>query len=370
MIVSKISLKNYRNYDELNLKFCEGTNIIIGDNGQGKTNILESLYFLSLTKSYRTSDDYILIKNNKNNCKVSARVVEKKIPKKITISLNNSEKVISLNNNVIKKVSDFIGTFNIVMVSPEDIEIIKSSPLIRRNLLNIELSKLSRNYINVYNEYNKLLKMRNDYLKLLLTSNIADDRYFDVITDKLIDRAIYIYQERKKFIDDVNKHLSLIYKNISGIEGLSILYIPNIEIEDFNIESLEKKLKDQYTKYKNKEINLGMTIYGPHRDDFKIMIGNEDIKSFGSQGQQKIAVISLKISILKTFYERKQEMPVLLLDDIFSELDKKRKNKLINYINESGQVIITANDIRDINKKKLKDIKIFEIKDKNIIEKR
>ena len=198
MIVSKISLKNYRNYDELNLKFCEGTNIIIGDNGQGKTNILESLYFLSLTKSYRTSEDYILIKNDKNNCKVSARVVEKKIPKKITISLNNNEKVITLNNNIIKKISDFIGTFNIVMVSPEDIEIIKSSPLIRRNLLNIELSKLSRNYINIYNEYNKLLKMRNDYLKLLLTSNIADDRYFDVITDKLIDRAVYIYQERKK----------------------------------------------------------------------------------------------------------------------------------------------------------------------------
>ena len=370
MIVSKISLKNYRNYDELNLKFCEGTNIIIGDNGEGKTNILESLYFLSLTKSYRTTDDFILIKNNKTNCKVSARVVEKKIPKKISISLTNNDKKIYLNNTQVKKISDFIGTFNIVMVSPEDIEIIKSSPVVRRNLLNIELSKLSRNYINMHNEYNKLLKMRNDYLKLLLTNNIADDRYFDIITDKLVERAVYIYIERKKIIDDVNKYLSIIYENISGIKGLSILYMPNIEFDQYEEEYLKRKLKEQYIKFKNKEINLGMTVYGPHRDDFKIMIGNEDIKSFGSQGQQKIAVISLKISILKTYYERKENMPVLLLDDIFSELDKKRKNKLIDYINESGQVIVTANDIKDINKKKLKDIKIFEIKNKNIIEKR
>ncbi len=255
------------------------------------------------------------------------------------------------------------------MVAPEDIEIIKSSPIVRRNLLNIELSKLSKEYITMLNEYNKLLKMRNDYLKLLMTSSIADERYFDVITEKLIERAVYIYIERKKIIDEINNYLREIYKDISGIDDLFIEYIPNIELDDFENESLRKKIKYQYYKYKQKEISLGMTIYGPHRDDFKFYIGKEDIKNYGSQGQQKMAIISLKLSLIKVIYDRKKELPVLLLDDIFSELDRKRKNKLINYINDAGQVIITTNDIRDINKKKLKDIKIFEIKNKTIIEK-
>lgn len=369
MIVNKISLKNYRNYEKSIIKFNNGINIIIGDNAQGKTNILESIYFLALTKSYRTNDDRNLIQNNKESCTVIANIKVDNVPKKIQITLSNNLKKIFLNNYQIKKLSNYIGILNIVMVAPEDIEIIKSSPTIRRNLLNIELSKLSQEYIKIYNEYSKLLKMRNDYLKLLMTSSIADERYFDVITEKLIERAIYIYIERKSFIDDVNKYLTEIYSDISGIDDLHIEYIPNIELNIYDKEDLRKKLKHQYYKYKQKEISLGMTLYGPHRDDFKFYIGDEDIRNFGSQGQQKIAIISLKLSLIKVIYDRKNELPVLLLDDIFSELDRKRKNKLINYINNAGQVIITTNDIRDINMKKINNIKIFEIKNKTIIEK-
>ena len=369
MIVSKILLKNYRNYENAIIKFNKGVNIIIGDNAQGKTNILESIYFLSLTKSYRTTDDHNLIQNNKKNCKVSANIKVDNVPKKIEIIISDELKKIFLNNYQVKKISDYIGILNIVMVAPEDIEIIKSSPVVRRNLLNIELSKLSQEYIKIYNEYSKLLKMRNDYLKLLMTSSIADERYFDVITEKLIDRAVYIYIERKKIIDEINKYLKEIYYDISGINDLHIEYLPNIELVDYDEEELRKKIKFQYYKYKQKEISIGMTIYGPHRDDFRFYIENEDIRNYGSQGQQKIAIISLKLSLIKVIYNRKNELPVLLLDDIFSELDRKRKNKLINYINNAGQVIITTNDIRDINKKKLNNIKIFEIKNKTIKEK-
>ena len=255
------------------------------------------------------------------------------------------------------------------MISPEDIEVIKGSPQIRRNLLNIELSQISKEYIEIYNEYNKLLKMRNDYLKILQTNSIADFRYLDIITDKLVERAIFIYQSRKKIIDFINDKITDIYNNIISIDGLKVKYVPNIDLVDYDSEALRKKVKHTFYKNRQKEITLGMTVYGPHRDDFEFCIENNNIKYFGSQGQQKLAVIAFKLAFLQLLEEQLGKTPVLLLDDVFSELDKKRKNKLIEYINDAGQVIITTNDIRDINKKKIKSSKIFEIKDKKIVEK-
>ena len=369
MVVNQLILKNYRNYENIKLKFNKGINIIIGDNAQGKTNILESIYFLSVTKSYRTSDDFILINQNKEIAKISARIKDNTIPKTLEITINKRNKALFLNKTQIKKVSDFIGILNVVMMAPEDVNIIKGSPSDRRSLFNIELSKLSKEYILKYNEYNKLLKMRNDYLKLLMTNSIADYRYLEVINEKIIERAVYIYKERKKLIDDVNNYLSEIYKDISGIQDLNIQYIPNFEISEYTDEVLRKSLKHQYYKYNKKEILLGLTLYGPHRDDFEFRLGDKNIKYFGSQGQQKLAMISLKIAILEVFKSRTGKIPLLLLDDIFSELDRKKKNKLIDYINNCDQVIITTTDIRDINRKKIRNGKIFEIKNKNIIEK-
>ena len=369
MIISQISLKNYRNYESVKLKFNKGINIIIGDNAQGKTNILESIYFLSVTKSYRTSDDFMLVKQGKDNSVISAKIKDGNLPKKLDVVINKKNKNLFFNKTPIKKVSDFIGILNVVMMAPEDINIIKGSPSERRSLFNIELSKLSKEYILKYNEYNKLLKMRNDYLKLLMTNSIADPRYLEIINEKIIDRAVYIYIERKKIIDDINRYLSAIYKDIAGIEDLNILYVPNFEIADYNEEKIRKTLKYQYYKYNKKEIMLGITLFGPHRDDFEFKIGKNNIKIFGSQGQQKLAMISLKIAVLQVFKDRTGKVPLLLLDDIFSELDRKKKNRLIEYINDSEQVIITTTDIKDINRKKIKDGKIFEIKNKNVIEK-
>ena len=369
MIVSEILLKNYRNYENARVKFNSKINIIIGDNAQGKTNILESIYFLSITKSYRTSDDTILINSGKEFCKIIAKLKENKLSKKVEITLNKEKKNIIYNNSCIKRISDFIGIFKVIIMAPEDLDIIKGSPLLRRNLLNIELSKLSNEYIVKYNEYNKLLKMRNDYLKLLMANSIADYRYLDIITEKLIERAIYIYSERYKFIENINSKITDIYQSITGISDLTIKYIPNADIKNFDNESIRKALKHKLCKYREKEISLGMTIYGPHRDDFDFLLEKNDIKFYGSEGQQKLAIIALKLSLVYVFFERDGNMPVLLLDDIFSELDRKKKNKLIDYINNVGQVIITTNDIRNINKNKLIDTTVFEVKNKNIIEK-
>ena len=203
MRIDEISLQNYRNYEKINLKFNKNINIIIGDNAKGKTNILESIYFLSITKSYRTNEDINLINHGKNFFKIKGKIHDQRLVKKLEIDFTNKKKIF-LNGKEVKKLSNYIGIFNVIMISPEDIEVIKGSPQIRRNLLNIELSQISKEYIEIYNEYNKLLKMRNDYLKILQTNSIADFRYLDIITDKLVERAIFIYQSRKKIIDFIN----------------------------------------------------------------------------------------------------------------------------------------------------------------------
>ena len=237
MRIDEISLQNYRNYEKINLKFNKNINIIIGDNAKGKTNILESIYFLSITKSYRTNEDINLINHGKNFFKIKGKIHDQRLVKKLEIDFTNKKKIF-LNGKEVKKLSNYIGIFNVIMISPEDIEVIKGSPQIRRNLINIELSQISKEYIEIYNEYNKLLKMRNDYLKILQTNSIADFRYLDIITDKLVERAIFIYQSRKKIIDFINDKITDIYNNIISIDGLKVKYVPNIDLVDYDSEAL------------------------------------------------------------------------------------------------------------------------------------
>ena len=369
MILRKIKLVNFRNYANLNINFSKNINIIIGDNAQGKTNLLESIYTLALTKSYRTTNDANLIRNNQEKFIVVGEIKDSSVFKKLSVELHNNNKIVKLNDNIINKISDYIGNLYVILSSPDDLQIIKGSPSERRNFLNIEISQLSSNYIKKYNEFNKILKMRNDYLKLLLTNNLSDYSYLDILTNNLIERELDIYIERNNFINNINENLSKIYENIMDISNLKILYQPNIEINDFDRDNLREILKDKYKKNIKREILMGMTLYGPHRDDFTFIIEENDIKIYGSQGQQKIAFIALKFAEIPIFEEKTGTKPVILLDDIFSELDKKKKNRLMKYINDDYQVIITSNDTKDIGKEILMNSKIIKVKDGKIIEK-
>ena len=369
MILRKIKLVNFRNYANLNINFSKNINIIIGDNAQGKTNLLESIYTLALTKSYRTTNDANLIRNNQEKFIVVGEIKDNSVFKKLSVELHNNNKIVKLNDNIINKISDYIGNLYVILSSPDDLQIIKGSPSERRNFLNIEISQLSSNYIKKYNEFNKILKMRNDYLKLLLTNNLSDYSYLDILTNNLIERELDIYIERNNFINNINENLSKIYENIMDISNLKILYQPNIEINDFDRDNLREILKDKYKKNIKREILMGMTLYGPHRDDFTFIIEENDIKIYGSQGQQKIAFIALKFAEIPIFEEKTGTKPVILLDDIFSELDKKKKNRLMKYINDDYQIIITSNDTKDIGKEILMNSKIIKVKDGKIIEK-
>ncbi len=367
MILTKLKLINFRNYDVCDIKFNKKVNILIGNNAQGKTNMLESIYVLALTKSYRTNYDDNLKRKGSDNFKLKGELKVEKYFKKLEISVVNNDKKVFINDTNIKKISDYVTNLNVILFSPEDVETIKGSPATRRDLLNIEISQLYKQYINYYNEYNKILKMRNDYLKLMLTNSVSDYRYLDVLTSNLVDRATYIYKERMDFIDKINKNIGLIFYELTEVPNLKIVYENNLNIENLAIEEIKEKLLEKYNTNKQKEILAGMTLYGPHRDDFHFLIGENDIKIYGSQGQQRLAMIALKLSEISIFEEVAGTKPILLLDDIFSELDKNKKNRLINYINQDIQVIITANDTVGISKKLLENATIFKVENGKII---
>ncbi len=368
MILKKIKLVNYRNLVKQEIEFSKNINIFIGDNAQGKTNLLESIYFLALTKSYRTNDSNLINKDSLS-LKIKGDIRDSGVLKSLTVELSEDDKKVRINNNIVNKISDYITNLNVILVSPEDINILQGTPQERRNFLNIELSQISKNYIKKYNEYNKILKIRNNYLKMCYGNLNTDNRYLDSLTENLIEREIDIYQERNNFINLINKNVSKIYKDIIGIDNFKVIYETNIDFDNFDKEYLKEKITKKYKDSLNKEIENGMTLYGPHRDDIKFLIGEDDIKIYGSQGQQKVAIIALKLSEIPIFKDITGSNPIILLDDVFSELDVKTRNKLIKYIDEDIQVIITTNDTKGLNKKFIDSSKIFNVIKGKIIEK-
>ena len=284
------------------------------------------------------------------------------------ITINNGKKKYKIDNNEIKKTSDYISNINIIIFYPEDLEIIKGSPGIRRKFLNLELSQLYNNYYRVLNDYNKLLKIRNEYLKKLQKNLIIDQNYFEIITEYLIEKAIFIYRARNKFINKINEYSNDIFKEIMNLSNFKINYKTNFEFKEFNEIEIRKLLKSKYETEKNNEIRLGNTLYGPHRDDFEFTLDNNDLKSFGSQGQQRIAVLAIKLAEIEIFKNYSKTTPILLLDDVFSELDDQKKNNLLKYINSDIQTIITTTDLENIDKKIIDVSKIFKIENGNIVE--
>ena len=367
MKISKLGLVNFRNYFNTSISFGNGMNVLVGDNAQGKTNVLEAIVLLALTKSHRLGIYPNIIMFNKKKCKLTGVVKKDKIISKLEIEITEDSKKLKINQTEVRKVADYISSLNVIVFTPDDLEIIKGSPNVRRNLLNIQLSQLSRDYLRNYNEYNKLLKTRNEYLKILFNNNIADVNYLDIITDKLIERAIFIYQERKRYLDLINLSINQYYSDISKDSGIIVHYNTNVEFDDFDYETIRKKLKHIFKKNYMKELNYGMTIYGPHRDDFWFEYKQNDLKYFGSQGQQKMAILAFKLSEIPIFTDFSGSSPVLLLDDIFGELDIKKKNALLKIIDRDDvQSIITTTDLKSIQKKYVDNAYVFHVKNGNI----
>ncbi len=361
MIISKLSLVNFRNHNKINLEFNPHMNIIIGDNASGKTNILEAIIVLALTKSYKNVNDTDLITFSKSKLKVKGNIRDEKIFKNLEVEITKEGKMVKLNNKRVNCLAEYVSNLKVVTFMPNDLELIKGSPNIRRNLLNIELSQLSSLYLTTYNQYNKLLKTRNEYLKLLFTNCIADKNYFDILTDKLIEKAIVVYKLRYQYLKRINTDIDNIFKNITGQNGIRILYKPNINFDKYEADVIKTTMTKIYKINYQRELHLGMTIFGPHRDDFQFIYQENDMKLYSSQGQQKSAVLAYKLATISIFNEKSGTKPVLLLDDIFGELDLKKKNRLLKYINTDIQSIITTTDLKNISKNALATATIFSI---------
>lgn len=368
MFLKSIELKNFRNYHHLCLTFHNGINIIYGNNAQGKTNLLESIYVLALTKSHRSFIDHNLIRNNEECSKITGIMEEDNFENKLEIILSQKKKQFFLDDDCVKKVSDYVSNLNIIIFYPEDLELIKGSPALRRRYINMELSQLYGSYLNVVNDYNRLLKMRNDYLKKVQKKGSMDINYFQIITNYLIDKAVFLYQYRFKFVEKLNSYVTNIYYDITGLSNFHLVYRNYFDFCKLDRDYMKEQLRLKFQTVHDQELRLGTTLVGPHRDDLEFYLGNQDLKIYGSQGQQRVAVLAMKLAEISIFEQYRGSMPILLLDDVFSELDDQKKNNLLKYIHQNVQTIITTTDLKNIDTNILKDSKIIKIDDGQVIE--
>lgn len=367
MVIKTLDIQNFRNYSSLKLDLDDKLNIIYGPNGQGKTNLLESIYILGCTNSHRSFTSDNLIKSGEEKSIIKGKLI-KDISYNLEIDLTKSKKQVKIDDKVVTKLTDYIEKMNVIIFSSEDLDLIKGSPGERRKYFNLELSQLSINYYSALNDYNKLLKIRNEYLKELSLDMPIDLNYFHILTDYLVNKSIFIYQMRNKFVEKLNKICPPIFEEIANIKDFNIKYHPSIELENFDKETIKKALEDAYNNHLEKEIKLKSTLYGPHRDDFSFNIEENNLREFGSQGQQKMAVIALKLSEIEVFKDFKQTSPIILLDDVFSDLDNKKKNNLLKHIKGDMQVIITTTDLDSIDEKLLSKAKLIHIENGQILE--
>lgn len=365
--LKRINITNFRNYESLELDLFPGINIIYGKNAQGKTNLLESIYVLGLTKSHRSFIDHSLIKNDANFAYISGILRTDHLDNKLEIGFDSKKKKLKVNQEEVKKISDYISKMNIIIFFPDDLELVKGSPIVRRRYLNMELCQLYGNYVNLLNDYNKLLKIRNEYLKKQGKKEEIDENYFQILTNYLVDKAVSIYRMRKKFIDELNEISPGIYKDITGFDGFHLVYKMGVDFKEYKLDSMKKEMLEKLKQNRSIEMKLGSTLIGPHRDDFEFYLGDLNIKNYGSQGQQRVSVLALKLSEIQVFMKYRDTSPILLLDDVFSELDEIKKNNLLEYINSGIQTIITTTDLETIDKNILSSAKKIEIEEAKII---
>ena len=338
MWIKKIKIKNYRNYNEQEINLEKNINIFYGQNAQGKTNIIEAIFLCSLGKSFRAKKDNEMIKINERNSLIEIEYEKSDRDGKIKIELGN-KKNIYINGIKIKKLSELLGNLNIVIFTPDDISILKGGPENRRKFLDIMISQLRPNYMHILSLYVNTIKQRNNYLKQIKEEN-KDEKLLEIWDEKLADYAIKICEYREEFINKIINKIKIIHKNITNNkEEIKLEYITECKNREKYLQLLKERRKLDIIK--------GFTTKGVHRDDFVIYINNKEINIYGSQGQNRTAMLSLKLAELQVINDEIGEYPILLLDDFMSELDKTRRKNFLENI-ENTQVIITGTEKLDI----------------------
>ena len=357
MIIESLDLQNYRNYELLNINFSDKTNILYGNNAQGKTNILEAIYVAGTTKSHRGSKDREIISFDKDEAHIKLIVRKNGIPHRIDMHLKKTKsKGVAIDGIPIRRAVDLLGIINIVFFSPEDLNIIKSGPAERRRFMDMELCQLDKLYVHNLLNYNKALLQRNKLLKDISFQPSLEDT-LDVWDEQLVNYGCELIRIRRNFINNLNDIIFNIHRKLSGDkEELVLGYEPSVKEDEF---------KKELDISRERDIRQKLTGCGPHRDDMSFNIGGMDIRKYGSQGQQRTCALSLKLSEIELVKKITGDNPVLLLDDVLSELDGNRQNYLLDSI-DSVQTIVTCTGLDEFINYRFQFDKVFRVSEGHI----
>lgn len=355
MHLNKIELTNFRNYDSFKVDDLDKINIIIGSNGQGKTSILESIYVCSLARSFKNNEEIVMLKKDKDFFKIKISVEEDSKEKKLEYIFTEKGKKTKINSSFKKKISDFISQYKVIIFSPDELKIIKEAPSTRRNFLNISLSQINKSYVRLLNNYNVLIKNKNEYLKKAYINANSDLRYLDLLDEKIAEVGSDIANLRQEFVDKINKYLPKYFNKFNKNDDVKIVY------ESQFVNKNENDILHLLKKNRASEMEIGFTKTGIHRDDLKFLHNGIDAKDFSSQGLQKLILLSLKLSELEILIRDYYEKPILLLDDLFSELDISNRNKVLSSLDKGIQVFITTTDLKNVKDSLIKKAKVIDL---------
>lgn len=363
MYIEQLELKNYRNYESIDVTFENKVNVILGENAQGKTNIMESIYVLAMAKSHRTSNDKDLIRWDEEYAKIKGRIQKHNGPIPLELVLSKKGKKAKCNHLEQQKLSQYVGNMNVVMFAPEDLHLVKGSPQVRRRFIDMEIGQVSPVYLHDISLYQKILQQRNHYLKQLQTRKQKDQTMLDVLTEQFIEMAVKITKKRFEFVRMLESWAKPIHSGISrNLETLEILYKPSLEVSDDQewskmVEIYERK----FDQIREREIDRGVTLMGPHRDDLQFIVNDRDVQTFGSQGQQRTTALSVKLAEIELIHSEIKEYPILLLDDVLSELDDYRQSHLLNTIQGKVQTFVTTTNVDGIDHQTLNEATTFHV---------
>lgn len=355
MRINEIRLNNFRNYTTLKMCFNKRINVLVGDNAQGKTNLLEAISFLSTVRSFRIKDETDLIKKDCDIARVEGFVSSPAGDKRLTVMITQTGKSLLIHKNPVKRTSEFIGQCNAVLFTPADMDFFEAPPKVRRRMMDVELSKISPLYMENLNQYARLLKERNTYLK----QDHPDIEYLEVLSSQLVTLQVPIIESRREFLSFVTKRISAIFCEFMESDfDIDIKY----ESESEDSEDIAYKISQKMAASLKRDLAFKMTHVGIHRDDAKFTINDFDVSSYASQGQKRMLILALKMAILEFIVSKIDTYPILLLDDVFSELDSKKKEKFAQLLPKEVQIMITTTAIDEINGWPASDTDVFVVK--------
>ncbi|PSL45945.1 DNA replication and repair protein RecF [Salsuginibacillus halophilus] len=370
MYIENLTLRGFRNYSEVSLTFEPAVNVIIGSNAQGKTNIMEAIYVLAMGKSHRTHRDKEMIGWESSFAHVKGNIHRRTGPTVLDVIFTPKGKTVKVNELEQQKLSQYIGTLNVVMFAPEDLNLVKGGPAERRRFIDMEIGQASPVYLHDLASYNRVLKQRNQFLKDWQGSRRDPGALLDVLNEQLAAQAAAVVKRRFEFIQMLQGWAEEIHRGISrGKEQLEINYVPSADVSyGMDLSTLKEAYEQAFQTKRDQEMRRGTTLSGPHREDLLLYVNGRNVQTYGSQGQQRTTALSLKLAEIELIRDQIGEYPVLLLDDVLSELDNHRQSHLLNTIQGKVQTFVTTTSVDGIQHETLSKASIFEVSDGQLVE--